>query len=44
MLRLISFGKQTDIESVALALFDYVVCIYGLPWTIISDCNPQFVG
>ena len=44
MLRLIPLGEQTDTEFVAYAFFDYVVLIYGLPRTIISDCDPRFVG
>ena len=43
MLRLIPLGEQTDTESVARAFFDHVVCIYGLPWTIVSDHDPRFV-
>ena len=44
MLSLIPLGEQTDTESVALAFFDFVVCMHGLPWTIISDRDPRFVG
>ena len=44
MLRVIPLGEQMDTESVACAFFDYVVCIHGLPWTIISDFNPRFAG
>ena len=44
MLRLIPLGKQTDTESVARVFFDNMVCIHGLPCTIISDCNSRFVG
>ena len=44
MLRLISLGGQTDTESVAVVFFDYVACIHGLPRTLISDCDPRFVG
>ena len=44
ILRLIPLGEQTDTESVPCAFFDHVVCIHGLPQTIISDCDPRFVG
>ena len=44
MPRLIPLGEQTDTESVARAFFDSMVHIYGLPWTIISDRDPRFVG
>ena len=44
MLRLICLGEQTDTESVALAFFDHMVCIHGLPCTIILDHDPRFVG
>ena len=44
MLRLIPLGKQTDTESVARVFFDHVVCMHGLPRTIISGCDPRFVG
>ena len=44
MLKLISLGEQTDTESMAGASFGHVVHIHGLPWTIISDHDPRFVG
>ena len=44
MLSLISFGEQTDTESVAYAFFDYIVCIHGFPWFIISHHDLRFVG
>ena len=44
MLRLIPLYEQTDNESVAHVFFDHVVHIHGLPWTIISDHDPRFVG
>ena len=36
MLRQIHLGEQTDMESVACALFDYVVHIHKLPCIIIQ--------
>ena len=44
MLSLIPLGEQTDTESVALSFLDFVVCMHGLPWTIILDRNPRFMG
>ena len=44
MLKLIPLGEQTDTMSVAHVFFDHMVCIHGLPCTIISDRNPRFVG
>ena len=44
MLRLIPLGEETDTESIARAFFDYVICIHGLPCTIISNRELRFVG
>ena len=44
MLRLIPLGEQTDTESVSRAFCNHMVYIYGLPWTIISDHDPRFIG
>ena len=44
VLRILSLGEWTDTKSVAHVFFDHVVCIHGLPCTIISDRNPRFMG
>ena len=44
MLRLLSLGELIDTKFVARAFFDNMVCIHGLPCTIILDCDPRFVG
>lgn len=39
-----ALGHPYSAASVARAFFDNIVCLYGIPSPIISDCDPIFTS
>ena len=44
MVHLIPLLSSTEAMDVAAAFFDSVICLHGLPATIISDRDPHFLS